>query len=730
MSNQGFVKALNIDGSEVTSSLQLWNNLYDDGSVAEDIQLFQPVQELFWNADTDQIVDNKFVFTNARSVYKNGDQVQVFGSWSTTQLIVGEFYTVENVGQDLEGRWQFGFQNVTLSDITIVQFTRQITQTQLLNLVEPENDNQELQANVYGEISNVRLSLDSLSEDLGRLTNDLEQKLFPDQSVNLDAQLFVEGTIIIQDSANYNTTVEKLTDGVGPGIFVSDPNSSVESIQTLRKDSVTDNPWTTTVDTPPILQTIAASANVGELHIDHTQLQVDQLIMTQLPPRTCLDTGSQFAAVIDRSGKLWTLGVNTYGQLGRTSTKSLDVVLTGQNPEPVWCQVSVGANHVLALTVTGQVWCWGRNHVGQLGIGNQIDQPLPVPISGLSGVTFIHAGVNSSVCLIGDQLRVWGGNSFGQLALGNLTNQLSPQSITGSYTQVRTGDHSLVINSSKQLLACGRNNVGQLGLGNTVNRTTFAQVGLDATWSQIAVGSTHSLALKEDGSMWAWGANNRGQLGLTGGNRNVPTATGTTQTWSQVSAGTEYSLVINKNYALYAAGLNAQGQLANNSLTNRSTWTQPGTVATSNGLGRKTWASVVAGDQFSMGINHKGELCVWGVTTPFTNLPDAQTQPVILTVSSVTLVQDVTNAATIQVNSVSEVFPGSLIKSAAVPVGTRVVSVNSLLNEITLSNSVTLNANTTLSLLYDRWDSDQAVLFDRKTPIVVNDQTYYLLLRD
>jgi len=369
MSNQGFVKALNIDGSEITNSLQLWNNLYDDGSVAEDIQLFQPVQELFWSTVTDQIVDNKFVFGTARSVYKNGDQVQVFGSWSTNQLIVGEIYTVENVAQDLTGRWQFGLTNITLSDITLVQFTRQITQAQLLSLVEPENPNQQFQPNVYGDITNVRLSLDSLSEALGRLTNDLEQKLSPDQSVILDSQLFVAGTVIIQDPTNYNTTVEKLTDSVGPGIFVSDPNSSVDLIQTLRKDSVTDNPWSTTGDTPPILQTIAASANMAQLNIDHTQLQVDDLIVTALPARACMQTGSQFAAVIDRSGKLWTLGTNTYGQLGRSSTKAVDVVLTGQDPEPTWCQVSVGDNHVLALTTAGQVWSWGRNHMGQLGIG-------------------------------------------------------------------------------------------------------------------------------------------------------------------------------------------------------------------------------------------------------------------------------------------------------------------------------------------------------------------------
>jgi alpha-tubulin suppressor-like RCC1 family protein len=386
---------------------------------------------------------------------------------------------------------------------------------------------------------------------------------------------------------------------------------------------------------------------------------------------------------------------------------------------------------VLALTTTGQVWSWGRNHRGQLGIGNQTDQSLPVQVAGLSGVTFISAGANSSACLIGNQLRVWGDNTHGQLALGNNLLQTTPQTVAGSYTQIRIADHTLVINTAGQLFASGRNNVGQLGVGNTTPRTTFTQVGSDSNWTQVAVGSTHSLAIQSSGSMWAWGSNNRGQLGLTGSaNRLTPTATGTTQTWNQISAGTEYSLVINSNYALYGAGLNTQGQLGNNTLSNRNAWTQLGVVATSNGLGRKTWAHAFASELFSMGVNHKGELLTWGITTPFTAVADAQTQPVYLATTIITISQDVTDSATMSVTNASQVIVNSLVKSSLLPMGTRVQGVDLTLNQITLTVPVTLKANTQLNLVYDRWDSDQAVIFDKKSPVIVNGQTYYMLLRD
>jgi alpha-tubulin suppressor-like RCC1 family protein len=412
----------------------------------------------------------------------------------------------------------------------------------------------------------------------------------------------------------------------------------------------------------------------------------------------------------------------------------LDVVLTGLNPEPVWCQVSVGANHVLALTASGDVWAWGRNNRGQLGIGNQIPQSLPVQVLGLTGVTFISAGANSSACLIGDQLRVWGDNTHGQLALGNTNMQLTPQTVAGNHRTIQVADHTLVINTAGQLFASGRNNAGQLGVGNTTPRTTFAQVGSDSNWTQVAVGSTHSLAIQSSGSMWAWGSNNRGQLGLVNPTGItswlVPTATGTPQTWNQISAGTEYSLVINSNYALYGAGLNTSGQLGNNTTSNRNVWTQLGLVANSNGLGRKTWAHAFASVLFSMGVNHKGELLTWGITTPFNAATVPQKEPVYLATTPITLSQDVDNSATVYVTDASQVIADSLVKSSLVPMGTRVQSVNLTLNQIILTIPVTLKATTQLTLVYDRWDSDQAVIFDKKSPVIVNGQTYYMLLRD
>jgi len=137
--------------------------------------------------------------------------------------------------------------------------------------------------------------------------------------------------------------------------------------------------------------------------------------------------GAEHGVMRTDAGIAFTLGDNRYGQLGRVP------VLKEENgtPFPVLdlldeevIQVAAGKNHCLALLSDGGVKSWGRNKMGQLGIGSFRDKVEPqwvrlqpqregedgVKLGGLPGdpmsIVTISAGGNSSIAA-GSNADVW-----------------------------------------------------------------------------------------------------------------------------------------------------------------------------------------------------------------------------------------------------------------------------------------------------------------------------------
>jgi len=82
----------------------------------------------------------------------------------------------------------------------------------------------------------------------------------------------------------------------------------------------------------------------------------------------------------------------------------------------------------------GSVKCWGKNNLGQLGLGDTINRGdnssemgdnLTVIDLGSGRIATAIAAGNSHTCAILDNssVKCWGGNAFGQLGLGNTSNR-------------------------------------------------------------------------------------------------------------------------------------------------------------------------------------------------------------------------------------------------------------------------------------------------------------------
>ena len=184
------------------------------------------------------------------------------------------------------------------------------------------------------------------------------------------------------------------------------------------------------------------------------------------------------------------------------------------------------------------LYSWGRNAIGQLGLGNITYYSSPKQVGTLTTWSDITAGGQSTAVIKTDgTLWAWGYNGFGQLGLGNTVDKSSPSQVGALTTwySISSGSQFMAaIKTDGTLWSWGRNaTYGSLGLGDTVNRSSPVQVGALTTWYKVAAGYRFTIAVKTDGTLWSWGLNSQGQLGYGGYSisRSSPVQVGALTTW-------------------------------------------------------------------------------------------------------------------------------------------------------------------------------------------------------
>ena len=257
----------------------------------------------------------------------------------------------------------------------------------------------------------------------------------------------------------------------------------------------------------------------------------------------------------------------------------------------------------------------------------------PVTISGLttsSAYTVTVAAVNSfgagpssaasnSVTPVGQELYSWGGNVSGGLGLNDTVNRSSPVQVGALNTWETVAAMSRTSGAIKKdgtLWTWGLNGNGVLGqnTGYGVNRSSPVQVGALTTWYKLSAGSydnnagAHFLAVKTDGTMWSWGANGSGQLGQNDTDaRSSPVQVGALTEWAEVAAGVFSSLAVKTNGTLWSWGKNEYGQLGLGSKNPGYDFSSPVQVGALT-----TWSKVAMSQLTCAAIKTDGTLWMWG----------------------------------------------------------------------------------------------------------------------
>lgn len=249
-------------------------------------------------------------------------------------------------------------------------------------------------------------------------------------------------------------------------------------------------------------------------------------------------TGQYATAAVTDAGALFTWGLNDSGHLGKGEFRSTvwDVPqrVDFLTPEVRVLSVCVGYGHMLALTRGGDVYSWGRNIYGQLGLGDHKDKASPQLVTHLKEepVKAVVCGQYHSLALTakGD-VYGWGYNRNYELGVGDNMDRVLPQAIptlSGKpVTEVYAGGyHSMALTHDGQLYSWGLNTFGQLGQSSSHAEAKTPTLVVVTTGSQngkqtgrklkvltAAAGTWHSLAVAETGSLYSWGRCQYGQLG-------------------------------------------------------------------------------------------------------------------------------------------------------------------------------------------------------------------------
>ncbi|XP_051115282.1 ultraviolet-B receptor UVR8 isoform X4 [Andrographis paniculata] len=235
------------------------------------------------------------------------------------------------------------------------------------------------------------------------------------------------------------------------------------------------------------------------------------------------------------------VGVWGNGDFGRLGLGSLD---SQWRPKPIassafddqsLIEVACGGAHTVFLTVDGELYVWGKNANGQLGLGKKAENIIPLPrkVECLDGVTIksVSLGFEHSIAVTdkGEALS-WGGGESGRLGHGHGSSIFGFQTSSSEYTprlikglegikvkSVAAGMlHSTCICENGCVYFFGERELGKWGFGKAKSATTPSMISPLPTSEEVACGGYHTCVVTNGGEMYTWGSNENGCLGIGG----------------------------------------------------------------------------------------------------------------------------------------------------------------------------------------------------------------------
>lgn len=216
-----------------------------------------------------------------------------------------------------------------------------------------------------------------------------------------------------------------------------------------------------------------------------------------------------------------------------------------------WKAIAVSITAACAIGADNQLYCWGGNDQGGLGIGSStttttkyLATKISSPSSSVSGWKEIDMG-DSSACALStsatasfnNQIYCWGSNYQGQLGIGSVgvnsfanraTKVVNPNGVT-SWKTIALGRQRLcaIANDNNQVY-CAQNS-------SPYGMALVAKPAGAGTWLKIVHGS-HGCTLDSTGNVYCWGTSVGDGTSLTRATPTLVVKPPTVIRWKDVSS--------------------------------------------------------------------------------------------------------------------------------------------------------------------------------------------------
>jgi alpha-tubulin suppressor-like RCC1 family protein len=238
-------------------------------------------------------------------------------------------------------------------------------------------------------------------------------------------------------------------------------------------------------------------------------------------------------------------------------------------------RVTAGDNHTCVLLDDGHVRCWGRNHAGQLGLGDieergndegEMAALIDVNLGAGRTATALDAGLFQTCAVLDDgAVKCWGRNTEGSLGLGSTDDAIGDDpgetvdvlptvDLAGQRAvRISVGFNAACVLFDDETVQCwGDNTRGQLGIGGPSRGASSTDMGTNLPTLElgegvldVAIADGFACALLRSGSVKCWGDNASGALGLGSvESTTIPTESvqlGTGRTAVALSLGQTYA---------------------------------------------------------------------------------------------------------------------------------------------------------------------------------------------